>query len=212
MYEKGVAENADLVICDFALTDGIDNNVTKTGCYNSDIEFFIDNLLFQREDWSLCNKLYKRDVYSSDVVFPNGNMGEDMALTLQIILNCHVLAYLPQVFYYYYHNPSSITKKKTELNIFNSFNQVVENVNLIAKLYQSKQLTTQRISGLRFLKWHQKSLLLPLVNQRVYCKLWRKTFPGIEKEMVFDRNQTPRERIKSFLALINPNLLRQLQK
>ena len=61
-------------------------------------------------------------------------MGEDMALTLQMVLNCRSFSYIDSPFYYYYSNPNSITKDFSELNLYNTFIQIVDNINVLLKV------------------------------------------------------------------------------
>ena len=212
MYDEAKRDNLDMVVCDVEVTDGKQIKELKIGCCSHKIDEILPNLLLQRESWSLCNKLIKRDIYGNINLYPEGNMGEDMALILQMAFDFKSFSYIPKPFYFYYTNPTSITKEKSILKIYNSFRQTVDNVQLVLKVFERNGVLTEYAYELRFLQWSQKCKLLPLVGNKEYRKVWREVFPKLEYEMILDNRQSLRDRVKCLIALFNPNILRLFLK
>lgn len=87
MYEKAIEENTDVVVCDYIITDGNNVIIKKKGCQSTEIQLFLSDILFQKSSWSLCNKMFARTTYDRGIIYPKHNMGEDMALTCQLVWN-----------------------------------------------------------------------------------------------------------------------------
>ena len=129
-------------------------------------------------------------------------MGEDMALVLQIIRNCKSVGYVNNVCYYYRYNDSSITNAVTEEKVFDTFQQSMQNLDIVLKVYKNDNEIYLK-SALRCIKWGQKTILFPIIKNPKYYKIWRDTFPGLEKEIIFDRNCNLKLRIKCILTLLH---------
>lgn len=177
LYKEAKKENADVVVCDFCRTDTKCFNKKEQGCHSLDKKDFIINCLFQRDHWSLCNKLFKRKVYYK-AVFPTGNMGEDMMLCVQLLNECNKIAYLPKTFYYYYVNPMSITKKVSIANCFQNYKALKCNTDFLVGYINNtldidKQIKSEAIDYLRLINLF---LLLKIRHLPKYKKLWKEQF------------------------------------
>lgn len=152
MYEKALVDQADVVVCDFARV----SDTPKTyicGCHSTEISEFTENCLFQRDSWSLCNKLFKIACYK-DIIYPRGNMGEDMLIFFQLLSHCRMMAYIPEVKYFYWCNNESITKKNTVSNCKRNYEIMKGNVDTLIAIIDSGALNvsdkTASKSYLRF--------------------------------------------------------------
>lgn len=202
MYEKGKVEDADVVVCDYAVAD---ENIVKEvikGCHSADIKQFTENLLFQKDPWALWNKLFKRTTYSIDLIFPKGNMGEDMVLVLQLIRNCKTIGYVPHAFYYYQFNEQSITKSVMESKVYSNFLQAIDNVAIVDEVYSGGNDERKIKSAIKSIKWGQKAVLYPLITLPKYYKIWRNVYPNLEMSILLDSNCNYRLRIKCLLTLL----------
>lgn len=77
-------------------------------------DVFIDRLLpenFGRVSVTACGKLYRRDIFR-DLRFPEGEIYEDLHVYLKVLLSCEKIAILDAPLYWYYRNPSSITRSE----------------------------------------------------------------------------------------------------
>lgn len=60
---------------------------------------------------SACSKLVKKELYK-DIRFPVGKLYEDAFVTHRILFACDKIAVVDENLYYYYYNPTSITRTK----------------------------------------------------------------------------------------------------
>lgn len=75
-------------------------------------DVFINHLLpenFGRISVTACGKLYRRSIFKS-LRFPEGKIYEDLHIFLDMLLSCNNIAILDTSLYYYYENPTSITR------------------------------------------------------------------------------------------------------
>lgn len=202
MYESAVLNKADMVVCDYYVTDGCQNNTVVNSCHSTSITTFIENCLLQRDSWSLCNKLFKKSAYYK-VVFPNGAMGEDMATTMQLLWNCNSLSYVKEPLYYYYYNVNSISKKVSAESCLKRFNQIKENTDLVLNLFQDKHLTPAMKDGLINIQYLAKRALLPIVWKRDYYKLWIYTYKGLIFKLILSKNISTKDKVGYALTLLH---------
>ena len=214
MYEKAVDEDADIVVCDYVTTDGTDSftDVVHIGCPNTDRDSFINNMLFQRVAWSLWNKLFKKDVYyKGEFRFPEGAMGEDMALTLQLIWNCEKIAYLPQAAYHYNiaNNFSLIHSREPDI-VLSKFHQASENACIVIDKFEKNNKSKDFTRGLMYLKYNEKQILFPLVKNKKIRKMWRNAFKEINAKVITFTNVRWQDKVKFYMALSGLVLWRQI--
>lgn len=184
MYERAMEEKADVVVCDYMVTDGQGSERRVKACHSTDHDQFLENQLFQRDPWSLCNKLFSRTAYYKDLVFPKGNMAEDMALCSQLMLHCRRVAYVERPLYYYYSNPDSITKKLSTAAILRNFQAVKDNTDIVLSVYGNSENKRIR-EGLLYIQYNAKAHLFPIVHRHEYRGLFQNTYPSLFQKMLF---------------------------
>lgn len=175
MYNKAIETGSDVVVCDFCRTNGEDKSSINIGAHTTEIKTFLLNCLFQRDQWSLWNKLFKITTYSKEIHYPTGALGEDMVLCLQLLNNCKSMSYVKDSLYNYYYNPNSITRKKTVANCLNNFYTLKNNTDIISQfiikeLQFNKKTKNHAISYLRMVNSFS---LLPIRHIHQYRKLWK---------------------------------------
>lgn len=201
MYEKAKDEDADVVVCDYRTSNGIDVLEEIQGTKTDKISKFRRNLLFQRDPWSLCNKLFVRVCYK-DIIYPDGNMGEDMAMCLQMIFKCNRMAHVSDVYYYYYINDASITNKLEAAPHLRNYESLKINTNLLLAFLENQEVEKRAwvINGLEY------NVTLPLLNlihsDIKYRDLWLNTYPGVILKYVVNPYMKIERRIKCLMALI----------
>lgn len=201
MYLKANEEKTDVVICDIIRINEKGEQRIEKCCHSVDKQVFFESALYHIDTWSLCNKLVISSSFEG-IEYPQNNMGEDMAIFFQIMMKVKKISYIPKPYYYYFNNSSSITKTKTEKQIYNNFLQSIENVEIVVRHCENN--TGCKIqSGLNYLKWSQKNLLLPLLHNKQYYELWRQTFKNVEYDMLKDCRQSYRIRIKCLLTILH---------
>jgi glycosyltransferase involved in cell wall biosynthesis len=179
MYNLAKKDNADVAICDFLRTDTKEFNKVEHGAHTTDKAGFLINCLFQRDHWSLCNKLFNRKVYYKEKVeYPAGALGEDMALCIQLLNACEKIAYIPKVYYFYYVNPMSITKKTTVSNCIKNYYTLKENTELVINYINERLSINQRTKAkaISYLKMVNLNTLLRVRHIPEYKIIWDKEF------------------------------------
>lgn len=200
MYEEAIEEESDLVVCDFKMTDG--NIVYREfkGCSATAKEAFLHHLLRMDDAWSLCNKLFRRQVcFGNGLIYPKGNLGEDMVMCIQLLLNAEKISYIPKSLYNYYYNPESITHTSSEEKKLASFMQNKDNAEIlfdVLRKYDAYELYERDIVQL---KWQIKKLLWSGVFDEKKFKLWKQTYPEINFKIFFSSNIPVKEKIRLLL-------------
>lgn len=202
MYNRAVEDGADVVVCDYNVTDGTTNFNTTHACHADNPKQLVENCLFQRDPWSLCNKLVKRQAYYK-VVFPDGAMGEDMVMTIQLLWNCETLSYIKWAYYQYFFNPESITKVCTKDSCIRKFNQLLCNSDIVLGLIEKKHLEDYYEESLVVYKNFIRSILYPIVYEKQYHKKWNSMFKGLNRQVIFSKHISLSEKCRVILTMFH---------
>ena len=206
MYKQAVNEKSDMIICDYIVTDGHEGGYSKTiqGCSTVDKGILLDNMLQMLDPWPLWNKLFKKQLFQRNFIYPEASMAEDMVMTLQLVLNSSKISYNHNAFYYYYANTESITKKKkttSEPNV-NIFLQRRKNTDLLINVikesnnpYLNRKLIIQ--------KWFVKKMLWSLTYIPKYRKLWLETYSEINYVLLFSKYIPFKEKLQYIATLLH---------
>lgn len=201
MYEEAVAVNADVVVCDYYVVDESTKNYIAKGCHATDNEKFVENLILQRDSWSLWNKLFKRSVYSNKpILYPKGAMGEDLVICLQLLLNSQRLAYLNKPYYYYYTNVNSITKKQSKDAIVKRFQQSVANATILLDICKQWNIYDKYKEDIDCILLNKKNLIRPLIGESVFYDIWKNTFPEINISILWNKKISLKNKIRHILT------------
>lgn len=201
MYNKAIEDSSDIVACDILLTDGTSEIKRIRGCSNCDKGAFIDNMMFQKDHWSLCNKLIRSGCYSN-VQVPKGGMGEDMALTLQLILNCKKISYVSGVYYYYYQNPESIVHVQSKDYVLDKYYQLSNNSKLLFDIYNNRHYYERFKKGIDWLWFWSSNVLIPYLREKDVYTIWRCHFTGQHISFFLNSNISFLRKVRHLLILI----------
>lgn len=201
MYEKAVSEDADFVVCNYCESNGKDINKKKKGSHTEDAKAFFENIIYQTDQWSLWNKLFRRSLLKEDLIYPKYAMGEDYVLCLQLVWNSHSMAYIDETYYYYYINEQSLTKSVSIETIEKRFHQSVGNAEEILRFLNEKGLYERYKDAIDCVLLNKKNILLPLIGIRKYCKIWYKTFPELNFRMLLNKRLSFNSKVKHLIAL-----------
>lgn len=202
MYEKAIETNADMVVCDFMVTDGDSFNERKEACHTTNPMQFLENCLLRKDHWALWNKLFKREAYSQ-VVHPQTAMGEDMATTIQLVWNCKSIAYIPEPYYNYYYNPNSITKVRTIEACVRKYEQLLANAHIVLDFLEEKGLSEEWRDVLVFYKNTVRAILYPVVWQKKYYRIWNDIFPSLNREVLFAKHISLTDKLRVLLTILH---------
>lgn len=201
MYSEAITNNSDVVICDYILTNGTSDMGIIKSCHADTPKQEIKNCLFQRDPWSLWNKLFRKNVYSN-IEYPKDAMGEDMATTIQLLWNCELMSYISKPYYKYYYNPESITKKVTRENCINRFEQLSKNTDIVLNFLNSNDAKIFE-AELVVYKNFIRSVLYPLVYDRKYYTIWNTMFVNLNKQALLSKNISVPEKIRIILTMLH---------
>lgn len=203
LYNSVLESNADIAVCDF-MVHRYNSLEVRIGTRTNDIEDYKLNLLFQLNSVSMVNKLIRREIYQNSIEFPTLNMGEDMATTLQLIRFCRTMSFVEGVCYHYDGTTTSITRKETKRATLDRAMQACTNVQLVLNAYKGDDREEVK-DGLTHLKFMQRKQLMPIINHKDVYAIWKRTFPEINRDVIFKKTVKISfyERLKFFLTLIN---------
>lgn len=200
MYEAAIECDADVVSCDYLYHDG--NKILRTMAehISSDRNTAIIDLMLHKTHWVLWNRMYKRSLLSNTIIYPSNNMGEDMALVLQLMYYSKKIIHVPKPLYCYYLNPSSITNKASEDASINRFKQVYANLTIVLDFYRSKPDYHQFEEPLQYLMLFVKNHIP--ISCKEGKKMWRQIFRGLEWKMIINSTMTFKERCNLMKTII----------
>lgn len=202
MYDKAISEEADVVVCDYASSDGTKHQVHK-GCLHTDKEQFIRDMCSMQTSWSACNKLVKTSLLHSGIIYPEGNMGEDMALILQITLKAQKIAYVPKVLYYYYTNPQSITQIRDEKSAISKHQQLKGNALVVLEAFRKEGLYEHYKYCIQLVCWNARRPLWGLIHKSKYRHIWNSTFPELDPYLLINPLFSVADKIRYCLTIIH---------
>lgn len=188
MYEKAIEEDADVVICDYVMSNGLEYGKDYKGCIIEDKNIFIEQLLNRKVTWSLWNKLFKRGVCYDNIVYPTCNMAEDYALCAQSLLLVQKIAYIPIPYYYYYVNIGSITRPQriTAEKAMADYMAVKSNANIVINVL--KNSTTNLLKNCTVsIEYTVVANLFPLSHKKEFRKIIFNTYRGLFKRVLLSR-------------------------
>lgn len=197
MYNTAIEKEADVVICNYSISDGTKHTIV-TAVTSQDVKESMREMLYMKRTWSLVNKLFKRSLYDENIEYPKYGIGEDMALTLQLMSRTQRIALVPESLYYYYANPGSMSKIAGSDKAQEKLRQASYNISIVDNLINNKNYVFLN-KPLNYVKYFDKTLLHPFLTEEACYRQWKDTFPLVEKHVIFDRNVALRHRIKCLL-------------
>ena len=186
MYETASREDADVVVCDYYVTDGTNSKIKVQGCHNTDITEFLTNCLYQIDSWSIWNKLVKREKYDG-IKFPLYSMGEDLVVSIQLLARSSKMSYCSEPYYNYTINASSITNAMTVEHCEWRYIQMKSNVSCLIDALFDCNFSGRTKGGFSYLKYNVLTMLLPVVHKKEFYKKWKTAYKGLNKELLFSK-------------------------
>ena len=180
MYREAVSEDLDIVICDcFYSTEK--SNIYKN-CYSTlDKCKLLHDLITQKVPVAVWNKLIKKELYNNkELIYPTHNVGEDYALTIQLVLYAKKYGYIKNALYYYYQNPLSITKQQSYSAIKKQYIDINDNMSIITQVLKRKNLYDIYNRDLIERKKQYRDLILTkMENDRSFRLIYLNSFPEL---------------------------------
>ena len=143
LYTTCKGGDYDIVICDYNITNGDQRNLHVSQKVPRTKLELMSKLLSGRVHGSLCNKMVKRILYEN-IIFPVGNMREDLAMLIQLLHNASKFHYINRPYYNYYVRSGSVSSGTTDVSIINRYEQSLLNYDLIEKFVEAHNLNMKK--------------------------------------------------------------------
>ncbi|MBO4599443.1 MAG: glycosyltransferase family 2 protein [Bacteroidales bacterium] len=205
MYAKAVEEDADMVLCGlWWYRQGgkvARMPVPYEALGSSDA---IKDATLDRLGWpNVWCRMVRRSIFlRKEMVWPVANHAEDVVVSMMTTYLAQRIACVREPLYHYRYNPNSITNVRDERNRLKKFDEFVRNNELLIHFYEQNGISERYRHGLKVNKNFARNELLPLTGKRKYRRLWIRTYPELNREML--RRGTYRERI--WLAAVSLGL------
>ena len=197
LYEKAVATNADMVVCDHWLYTPTSKKVRVMAPNGEDsLKSDIINLNVPVNTWC---KLIRRSVYTdNDIVWPAKGYADDVVISTVTAYYSKRIAYVAEPLYHYRYNPKSYSRGLDEQTRMRMFEDYKVNWQILHQFMSRENLLEKYEIGVFKGKMRVKLLLLSLFPKRDYVRLYFKTFPEIDRAFLFGnkyRKPSYRERV-----------------
>lgn len=180
LYKKAVNDNLDIVSCDFFLSYTNSNIPYSCKGNTKSIKEYLSDIITQKISGSVCNKLIKNTLYTDKIIYPTQNMGEDLALIIQLILKSNKIGHISESLYHYCYNTDSISNVNTIKATYKKWNAINENIQLIQGILKENNIINDFSKELIILKEKSRRFILrPLIYKSEIRKLWLESYPEI---------------------------------
>jgi len=198
MYNKAIQDGSDLVVCDIYNHNGHSGDIFKS-CYSIKKKTFLKDMMMMKTSWSLCNKLFKNDCYYHHLT-PSGYMGEDMALTAQLMEKVNIISYIPKPYYYYFFNNDTTSRSLSKEKILEKFQQIQSNANLVIDQYNNDK--SEHKKQIIAIKWAVKKNLWKLVFIPDIRDIWFNTYKEINIRLLLSNYISATDKVKYIFTLM----------
>lgn len=196
LLEKAESDGCDVVICNYYRTFGDQVTGVKKQSLSENV---LSAMMMERMSWSLCPKITLRSLYDG-VVYPAGDMGEDMVLTAQTTYKAKKIGFVDRPLYYYVTYETSICNVQGKDKILGRYRQSKANVDIILGLIRENSIFPENSSEVINLKYHVRMHLMRLIHEKEVYRLWRSTYPEIDWKILFAKKISRRRKL-NFLAV-----------
>ncbi len=209
MYEKASAEGLDAVFCDHYRSDGERHRhvrnfpwttVNRQRAFDS---MFADN----RGHHCIWSGMYLASLYQHVEEYPHANMGEDAALTAQLLFFAKKVGYIPQPLYYYRQRRGSIVQTVSTEQRWENARQLMENQALIIRFLNKHQADEKYVV---YAKLTARFALEGLRKEKGFREAWKSCYPEIKHRIMCSKDIRLGVRVK--FALLDSGLYRFIYK
>lgn len=201
MYEHAVKEGAEVVVCDYYAASQ-DVQIQNKGAYGISRNQIISDILTDKIAGCVWNKMFARSLYKETIMFPVGNMAEDVVLSVQLLLNSNIVSYIPKPLYYYFCNSGSITQSHSKEKAKKNFFSAINNAKIVIDSIIERGYEELFKKEIEYFKYREKSFIMPYSNDDEIRKLWKSTFSEINFRLIFSPYLSFKRKIKYLIFLI----------
>lgn len=183
MYLLARKEDADVVTCDYKR--GNDNEWAEY-CQESVYGQDVSDILTGKVMGSLWCRLVRRELYDN-LIPPVGNMTEDVVITIQILCKAKSISHLHFHAYYYYDRQDSIMRSPGMEAALARWKSVHDNTQLCVDILRSRMGFRGGEFAIIDFKYRTRAYLIPYIHRRGVYRLWKSTFPEIDRHFLFTK-------------------------
>ncbi len=208
MHEKALAEGADVVVCDHIMHDGKDAlRYVKAVDRGTEPDTMLVDAARDKSTWALWDKMMRRECLKNVIVFPKDNLGEDMAVTFQVLASQPKVAYLERGIYYYYVNPESITKGVTKEMALEMYHQLLSNVDVVKLSLQRSGKYEKYAELMDCLYYRTLNVLVRFIPDREIYRLWRQSVRDLHIKVLGNPYIKSHYKIRHVILMAHLNFL-----
>lgn len=148
------------------------------------------------------NKLVRREIYDNPIVFPIHNLAEDWVLSVQFAYYSGKTVCIEDKLYHYFRNADSIMGVVSKDACLKKCSDEIANVTLICDWLQEKGLSKKYKWEIVKRKTITKSQLMPIIDDKQACKMWRRTFAEINVPVLFSPDFGLRYKLRHLLLTV----------
>jgi len=189
LYITAVKNDADIVYYDYYISDGNKHTTSHRLKESFNDKYDVLRLLLStRLTGSVCCSFFRRSLYKDNFTYPTADMGEDLAMMVQMVYNSSKnITYLPQPLYYYRTNMNSISNQATEANILRKLNDNIINGDQMFTFLQNMGLADEMPHEIELYKFMVRKNLLSLLGKKGYYNKWDSCYPEINRHFLFNK-------------------------
>jgi uncharacterized protein with von Willebrand factor type A (vWA) domain len=166
------------------------------------MEIFRENILCQVDSWAVWNKMFRKTIYDNGIIYPQGNMGEDMVICLQLMLHCKTMAYIAEPYYNYFVNSASISNNRSVALHIRNYEMLKRNTDMIIDILKGYDIKYKgwAINGLQY---NATITLMNVMHGNMKCRnLWLNTYSHANWCYLLNPYMKIESRFKCLLALM----------
>lgn len=189
LYGTAIAENADVVWCDYYISFGQRERVITQPSYTNPMDA-VKAMLRGEMKYNVWNKLCRRALYTDNcIVFPAGHsMGEDLTM-IMVCMHASRCAYIDKPLYHYVQSQTQMTSVYTEDKLSDLRHNCSVVSDYIINRFPDSNLESELSALKQLMKWP-----FLLDGKKSSFKRWLEWFPEANKDII--RTKGVNRRIK----------------
>ena len=217
MYEKAEETGADMVVSDvfFHRQDEVWIMTQVPNGIEGNGENVRDDTINRMVSPGIWSKLIRRSLFEEHrIEWPVCSMAEDLVLCCEAVYYAQKIVHVPVPLYHYNaYNPHSTTNRRNAKHREERQRQFVQNNNVLFGFLEREGVAEKYALGILVDKVMAKNEILPYTNKWKYRKLWLRTYPEVNRKLLFgDKRHKSTYREKIWLLVICLGLFPRMRK
>ena len=178
---KALADELDLVTCDFSILDTKNSRVQRQFSTKGRE---VTDILSDRVWGNIWCRMFKRSLWDG-IIPPDADMWEDMVFSIQLLSRARHVGYVPLPLYLYFRRADSICFAEGEQAALNRWTSIGANARLILDYLGKCPFVQCDADDLLYFKYRTRAPLVPYVHIHSFYRMWRDSFPEVDRSFLF---------------------------